>query len=128
MALPPAKYARGDDKDHSETILDERAKHAEGSATEHSETIIDARGLATQPSDEGKPARIPIIQVAFKNGVWWSIPREMSAALYAKCEAGEDAGYTWDWVTHGWDHESPMGKRLPSIDTSLTLFTSDKET
>ena len=67
MALPLAKYARGDDKDHSETILDEHAKHAEGSATEHSETIIDARGLATQPSDEGKPARIPIIQAAFKN-------------------------------------------------------------
>ena len=97
MALPLAKYARGDDKDHSETILDERAKHEEGSATEHSETIIDARGLATQPSDEGKPARIPIVQVAFNNGVWWSIPSEMSAALYAKCEAGEDAGYTWDW-------------------------------
>ena len=73
MALPLANYARGDDKDHSETILDERAKHAEGSATEHSETIIDARGLATEPSDESKPARIPISQVALKNGKRWSI-------------------------------------------------------
>ena len=25
------------------------------------------------------------------------MPQQLSAALYAKCEAGEDAGYTWDW-------------------------------
>ena len=75
MALPPTKYARG-------------------SATEHSETIIDASGLATEHSEEGRPPRIPIIEVAFGKGMWWSIPQEMSAELYARCEDGQDAVYT----------------------------------
>ena len=78
MALPPTKYARG-------------------SATEHSETIIDASGPATEHSEEGRPLRIPIIEVAFSKGMWWSIPQEMSAELFAKFEAGQDAVYTWDW-------------------------------
>ena len=52
MALSPTKY----------TI---------GSATEHSEAITDASGLATEHSEEGRPPRIPIIEVAFGNGMWW---------------------------------------------------------
>ena len=29
--------------------------------------------------------------------MWWSIPQEMSAGLYTRCEDGQDAVYTWDW-------------------------------
>ena len=72
-------------------------KYAKGTATEHSETIIDASGPATEHSEEGRPRRIPIIEVAFSKGMWWSIPQEMSAQLFAKFEAGQDAVYTWDW-------------------------------
>ena len=72
-------------------------KYAKGTATEHSETIIDASGPATEHSEEGRPRRIPIIEVAFSKGMWWSIPPEMSAELFAKFKAGQDAGYTWDW-------------------------------
>ena len=36
-----------------------------------------------------QPALIPIIEVAFKNGMWWSIPWEMSQALYKKHLQGE---------------------------------------
>ena len=39
----------------------------------------------------------PIVQVAFGNGKWWSIPREMSRQIYEKYINGEDAVYTWDW-------------------------------
>ena len=46
---------------------------------------------------EGWPPRIPIIEVAYSNGMWWSIPQQVSAELYAKFEAGQDAVYTWDW-------------------------------
>ena len=78
MAVPPTNYAKGN-------------------STEHSETIIDASGLATMHSEEIWPPRIPIIQVAFRNGMWWSLPQHLSAELYAQCEAGQDAVYTWDW-------------------------------
>ena len=56
-----------------------------------------------------QPAKVPIIEVAFKNGMWWSIPMEMSLALYQKYEQGEDAGYTWDWGeqrTGSWVHQN----------------------
>ena len=54
-------------------------KYAKGSATEHSETFIDASGLATENSEEGKPPRIPITEVAFNKRMWWSIPEQVSA-------------------------------------------------
>ena len=67
---------------------------ASGSATEHSETNMDASGLATEHSEEDKPPRIPTTEVAFNKGMWWSIPEQMSAELYATVEAGQDAVYT----------------------------------
>ena len=70
MALPFTKYARG-------------------SATEHSETIIDAKGLATEHSEEGRPPRIPVIEVAFGKGMWWPIPQQISAELDANARLGK---------------------------------------
>ena len=40
---------------------------------------------------------VPIVEVAFGYGKWWSIPQDMSAQLYDKYANGQDAGYTWDW-------------------------------
>ena len=56
-----------------------------------------------------QPGKIPVIEVAFKGGMWWSIPREESQALYDKHLQGEDAGYTWDWGdrrTGSWVHDN----------------------
>ena len=36
--------------------------------------------------------------MAFRNGMWWSIPVSISTALYEKYTNNEDAGYTWDWA------------------------------
>jgi len=40
---------------------------------------------------------VPIFEVAFKNGMWWSIPAEMSQRIYEKHKNNEDVAYTWDW-------------------------------
>ena len=40
---------------------------------------------------------VPIIEVSFRNGMWWSMPPEMSAEIHKKYMSGENAGYTWDW-------------------------------
>ena len=66
----------------------------------HSALAIPADS-AVQPvrsdSDSAaQPGKVPIIEVAFKNGMWWSIPPEISQALYQKHSQGEDACYTWD--------------------------------
>ena len=39
-----------------------------GNATKHSDTIIDASEVATEHPEEGKPARILIIEVASGEG------------------------------------------------------------
>ena len=44
---------------------------------------------------------IPIIQVAYHNDLWWSIPAEMSGQLYDHYCMGRDARYTWDWGPQG---------------------------
>ena len=82
--------------------------------------VYQSHGDAPEHSDgseECRPARIPIIEVAFGKGMWWSIRQEMSAELCAKFEAGQDAVYTGIGVTHGRDHGNPTTKRFPSIDT-----------
>ena len=45
-----------------------------------------------------QPGKVPIIEVAFNNDMWWSIPQVMSQGLYERYLHGEqDIGYTWDW-------------------------------
>ena len=50
-------------------------------------------GSAVQPVMK----QIPIFEVAFRHGMWWSIPAEMSQQIYHKYTNNEDAVYTWDW-------------------------------
>ena len=97
-----------------------KRKCASGSATEHSETNMDASGLATEHSEEDGPPRIPIIEVAFGKGMWWSIPQEMSAELYARCEDGQDAVYTWDWGDSRKGSYKPEGE-----ETSINRYQID---
>ena len=84
----------------------------------HVDYIPMKRSLASaaeQPVD-----KVPIIEVAFKNGMWWSIPQEMSQALYEKHLQGENAGYTWDWGEHrtgSWVHDNQ--------DTSINRYVID---
>ena len=66
-----------------------------GSSTHATESSETNAGLPTEHSEEGRPPQgryAPIVEVAFNNGMWWSIPQQRSAELYAKLEAGQDAG------------------------------------
>ena len=40
---------------------------------------------------------VPIVEVAFKHGLWWSLPQAMSGEIYEKYINGQDAVYTGDW-------------------------------
>ena len=68
------------------------AEEVRGDASED----LTARG-GLHPAE----GEVPIIEVAFKEGIWWSIPQEMSAQLYAFHAIGQDAAYTWDWGEAG---------------------------
>jgi len=53
--------------------------------------------VRSDANSAAQPGKTPVIEVALKGGMWWSIPRETSQALYDKHLRGEDAAYTWDW-------------------------------
>ena len=78
---------------------------------------------AVQPVPAPPPPEepgIPIFEVAFRNGMWWSLPEEMSKQLYGKFTAGLDAGYTWDWG------DSRSGSWKPDDeDTSINRYVLD---
>jgi hypothetical protein len=40
---------------------------------------------------------VPILEVAFRHDMWWSLPVDMSARLLEHYENNQDAVYTWDW-------------------------------
>ena len=66
---------------------------------------------------------VPIIDVAFKKDMWWSIPAVMSAQIYQKYLNGEDAGHTWDWG------DSRLGSWAPEGETtSINRYTIDFRT
>ena len=39
----------------------------------------------------------PVIEVAFKDGHWWSIPQELSEWIYWTSLTAPCVRYTWDW-------------------------------
>ena len=70
---------------------------------------------------------IPIIEVSFGNGMWWSLPSEMSAQLYEKFTSGENAGYTWDWGDAREGSWRPDGE-CTSINRYIIDFTTMTQT
>ena len=44
---------------------------------------------------------VPIVEVAYTQGRWWSLPVETSAQLYQHYVCNRDAGHTWDWGPDG---------------------------
>ena len=60
------------------------------------ETVSTAE--SDMPVEADMPSgMVPIIEVSFRKGMWWSIPAEMSAEIYKKYMSGENACYTWHW-------------------------------
>ena len=80
-------------------------------------------GSAVQPASSAVQATIPIFEVAFKNGMWWSIPADMSEAIYEKYINDEDACYTWDW-----GGSRPGSWRPEGEETSINRYIINFET
>ena len=55
-------------------------------------------------------ATVPIFEVAFRNGMWWSIPADMSQQMYENYRNKKDVGYTWDWGKSRYGTPAPEGK------------------
>ena len=44
---------------------------------------------------------VPILEVAFRNGQWWTLPKDTSAGLYPYYASRQNAVYCWDWGEGG---------------------------
>ena len=87
--------------------------------SEHSVCLMSEPG---ENSSAVQPA-VPIFEVAFQKGMWWSIPAEMSQAIYEKYMNNEDAGYTWDWGSSRAGSWQPDGE-----ETSINRYMIDFRT
>jgi hypothetical protein len=63
---------------------------------------------------------VPIFEVAFRNGMWWSMPEELSKQLYEKYMGDEDASYIWDW-----GETRPGSWKPDNEETSINLYVVD---
>ena len=79
----------------------------------------------SEPSENSSAVQptVPIFEVAFQKGMWWSIPAEMSQAIYEKYMNNEDAGYTWDWGSSRAGSGQPDGE-----ETSINRYMIDFRT
>ena len=68
---------------------------------------------ATQPPNSAGQPATPIFEVARGNGMWWSIPAEMSQQIYHKYTNQENAVYTWDWGDARAGSWQPNGEETP---------------
>ena len=80
-------------------------------------------GSAVQPASSAVQPTVPIFEVAFKKGMWWSIPADMSQAIYEKYINDEDACYTWDWGSSRAGSWRPEGE-----ETSINRYIINFET
>ena len=70
-----------------------------GTATGHASGTCTDLGLVTdvEMASGGDRKTYPILEVAFPNDMWWSVPSWLSQDIYAQYALGNDVGYTWDW-------------------------------
>ena len=110
-AEQPAKVRKLPSADNvAQSSCPQLSSEAQGTMQCTSAALADSgeQPVHTEVNSAEQPASIPIIEVAFKNGMWWSLPDWMSRDLYEKFEQRLDAGYIWDWrepMTGSWVNE-----------------------
>ena len=63
----------------------------------------------------------PVLEVAFNNGMWWSMPQFLSQQIHEVYVHGNDAVYTWDWGSkRSGSYVDPEGQS-----TSINRYTID---
>ena len=63
----------------------------------------------------------PVLEIAFRNNMWWSMPPFLSRTIYDVYAAGLNASYIWDWgEERKGSYVTPDGER-----TSIDRYTID---
>ena len=76
-------------------------------------------GSAEQPAIRGvargaaPAAKVPIIEVAYPYGKWWSLDARLSQIFYESHERGQDVEFTWHWGKKRTGSFAPHGKATP---------------
>ena len=96
-----------------------------GAATERAFGTCTDLGLLTDvdmaASDDCKT--YPVLEVAFNNGMWWSMPQFLSQKIHEVYVHGNNAVYTWDWGSkRSGSYVDPEGQN-----TTINRYTIDFE-
>ena len=94
-----------------------------GAATERAFGTCTDLGLLTDVdmADSDDCKTYPVLEVAFSNGMWWSLPQFLSQKIYEVYVHGNNAAYTWDWGSkRSGSYVDPEGQS-----TSINRYTID---
>ena len=95
---------------------------ADSTATEHAVGTCTELGLLTDVvmANDDNPKTFPILEVAFKDEMWWAMPEDLSQMIYEQYEAGNNVSYTWDW------EDTRKGSfKLDGQETNINRYTID---
>ena len=53
---------------------------------------------------------VPVIEIAYPKNMWWSLPRETSAAILEETKTNTIVAFVWDWGNESQGTFRPEGK------------------
>ena len=101
MEAGAAKQLAADDGDATEHAgATERGATmaADSDATEHAVHPMICDGSHALPLPESSLLSELLLQVEFNNGMWWTMPQELSTGILQEWHGGaQQVGFVWDW-------------------------------
>ena len=94
-----ANPARDGAEDEGWKIVDddEGGSNAAKLASVSCNASMDVDTIAVPAVSDELEGLQPVIEIAFKNGMWWCLPEALSKAIYETSLAHDVVSYIWDW-------------------------------
>lgn len=108
------EHAGGNATEHA--VGGTATEHAAESTTELPTVTCTEFGLLSDVTMEDVPdhsEQYPILEVAFNNDMWWSMPKQLSQQLFDEYAAGRNVSFMWDWGGTRSGSFSPGGHETP---------------
>ena len=94
-----ANPARDGAEDEGWKIVDddEGGSNAAKLASVSCNASMDVDTIAVPAVSDELEGLQPVIEIAFKNGMWWCLPEALSKAIYETSLTHDVVSYIWDW-------------------------------
>ena len=105
-------YSSGDAQSVASATERGETMAADGDATEHAGQPMSCDGSPALPLPESSLLSELLLQVEFNNGMWWTMPQDLSTGILQLWHGGaQKVTFVWDWKdTRMGSYETPEGE------------------